>query len=103
MKLLIFLAITLAYSCSNSKKSLESVHKNISIKKHGCRGNCEQYTMSIADSGNLFFEGIRNVEKIGIYNSKIEPEELELLNGRFIENEFNSLDSLFLTPIKTFQ
>ena len=72
MKNLFFLLITL-YSCQFTYKPYEYQQKKsfISLQKKSCYGKCPIYEIEIFENGSLIFNGKKNVEKIGVYNSKL--------------------------------
>ena len=76
--------MVLITSCSISKKlDINDTDKAyISLSKGKCRGHCPVYDLWIFKDGKVLYNGINNVEKIGLHETTISDEimtEIEAL------------------------
>lgn len=55
--------------------------KLVELRTYGCYGFCPMYKLSIADNGNIEYEGIRFVKKIGKAQTKLKSSELTKLKS----------------------
>lgn len=54
----------------------------VELMTSGCRGYCPVYKVRIFNNGDLFYEGFRFVEKVGVVTTGITPEELKSLQAQ---------------------
>ncbi len=53
----------------------------IALQTSGCRGYCPVYKLTFRNDGQVDYEGIRSVEKMGSSTFNITPEELKILQA----------------------
>jgi len=84
----IILSIVL-FVCSAYQKAEYSEQTNlITLMKSRCRGKCPVYELNINSKGEAVYHGIENVGMIGIFEFKLNNEELDDLKKRFEELKF---------------
>ena len=100
MKNLFFLLITL-YSCQFTYKPYEYQQKKsfISLQKKSCYGKCPIYEIEIFENGSLIFNGKKNVEKIGIYNSKLTKEDMNKILDKAKHIKFQKLQNEYIESL----
>jgi hypothetical protein len=59
-------------------------------------GSCTNYKVSIYSNGEVIFEGLKGVKKIGIVKSKITKSKLEELIGNFEDIDFFRLSDKYV-------
>jgi hypothetical protein len=69
-------------SCAHRKNIVVDKSPLIELQCHGCRGYCPTFKVRILNNGDLIYEGIRSVEKMGVVTTGITPEELSDLRAR---------------------
>lgn len=83
--LILLIAVgTLASTCKSQKEMPKVQDRSplVEMQMHGCRGFCPVYKLSFLHNTELIYEGIRNMEQMGVVKTGITPEEyaqLELL------------------------
>lgn len=78
---LLLLAFAALLSCK-SRKEMPNPNNDsplLEFEQHGCRGYCPTYKLSFLNNGVLRYEGLRNVEQLGVVKTAITPEELTQL------------------------
>ena len=66
----------------------------ISLSKTPCFGVCPTFNFTVFANGMARYEGLKNVEKIGIFKAKLSKEEIsQLLNGALSAGFFSLEDS----------
>ena len=100
MKNLFFLLITL-YSCQFTYKPYEYQQKKsfISLQKKSCYGKCPIYEIEIFENGSLIFNGKKNVEKIGVYNSKLTEEDMSKILDKAKHIKFQKLQNEYIESL----
>ncbi len=72
-----------------------SIDPIIKMSKGACFGKCPVYTLSIAGTGDMTFEGKRHTIKIGTYSKKLDLETMNELIALFEEYKFMNLRDLY--------
>ena len=100
MKKLFFLLITL-YACQFTYKPYEYKQKEsfISLQKKSCYGKCPIYVIEIFKNGSLIFNGKKNVEKIGVYNSKLTKEDMSKILDKAKHIKFQKLQNEYIESL----
>mgnify|MGYP001226412486 FL=1 len=100
MKKLFFLIITL-YACQFTYKASEYQQKKsfISLQKKSCYGKCPIYEIEIFENRSLIFNGKKNVEKIGIYNSKLTKEDMNKILDKAKHIKFQKLQNEYIESL----
>ena len=100
MKKLFFLIITL-YACQFTYKPYEYQPKKsfISLQKKSCYGKCPIYEIEIFENGSLIFNGKKNVEKIGVYNSKLTKEDMSKILNKAKHIKFQKLQNEYIESL----
>ena len=67
------------------------------IRRTACYGSCPQYTALILSDGNVIYQGKRNVDKIGQYQSKISKRRVFELDGIIQKANFYAFEDEYPT------
>lgn len=71
----------------------------LSLKKGSCYGKCSVYNVDVYKNRHVVYEGIKNVEKYGLYARKISKQELEALKKAYDAADFFSFKDQYPTQI----
>ena len=107
MRCIIFLMTLLTITSCGSKKEITEAITDVEpievsqdplivFSKGACYGTCPVYTLNIDESGNMTFEGKRNVEKLGKYTKKLDLNSLQEL----LEYGFSLFEKLQLLDME---
>jgi hypothetical protein len=91
----------LAFSCK-SNKSMKNIDKDevkFSLKKSACFGKCPTYKLTINHGGYATFEGVANIDKLGIYGKQISKDQFKLLKKAFENSNFETYPTKFQSQI----
>ncbi|MCK5463800.1 MAG: hypothetical protein KAI95_12315, partial [Bacteroidales bacterium] len=91
--LMIFVS-SLLFSCSG-QKTLTGENLLIEMQRTPCYGYCPVYTIMIDKKGKGLFEGVENVDKIGIFSFKLSQDELMEIEIAFQEVDFFQLKKIY--------
>tara|TARA_B100000902_G_C27134971_1_gene825560 strand:- start:459 stop:830 length:372 start_codon:yes stop_codon:yes gene_type:complete len=69
------------------------------MKRTACYGTCPQYQVSIYNNGDVKYEGLNFVEKIGCYSSSISRNKINNIKDQINNVNFFSLDSVYNAPM----
>jgi hypothetical protein len=92
--ILIFLVFILIYSCSGMR-TITNDDLLIEMKRTPCYGSCPVYTVKIDKNGKGLFEGMENVEKIGMFSFSLKQDELVELETAFLQIDFYQLKNIY--------
>lgn len=85
-------AFFLATTCNKTQTNSNSVNKSdtviISLRRTPCYGYCPTYLIEIYRSGKVVYNGFRNVEKIGVFQSKVSKDAIEKIKMKAKEVKF---------------
>ncbi len=111
VKFLFYFFISLFFSCSIFSSYLNNEDSNVlnetnNIKKSDilpllkmrrtpCFGTCPYFEVSIFSDGSVEYEGFNFVEKIGLYNSKINIKKVALIEDYIRKVDFFSFNELY--------
>lgn len=100
------LASFLMINCNTSKKSIDietaKEKATISITKSSCFGKCEVYSLFV-NKKNLVFNGIKNIEPIGLFGIDFDKSSYDKLTNLFSSNNFIELEESYLSTLKDLQ
>lgn len=102
--LIIFVIVLLSFSCESRSTSSDNFPNNLTIpndleitfEQTPCKGNCWVYNLKVSADGLLLYEGIENVEKLGIFQDKLSVEEIKQLIDEFKKAEYFDLDNNYV-------
>ncbi len=77
---------------SPDKKADDNV---LTFQRTACFGQCPVYKLTIARDGNMTYEGIRNVKRMGLYTAMLNPDEQKELIARMNNSKFFSLQESY--------
>ncbi len=72
----------------------------MTLSKSSCFGKCKVYHVKIFQDKTISYEGIKNVENIGIFRSSITTTDYQSLVEAFEAADFTNLASTYLTGIR---
>jgi hypothetical protein len=84
-------AIAALSNCNARTPSLSTA----TFERTPCFGTCPVYKVSVSGNGDVRFEGIRNVDSVGVFNGRIDPSAVQKLAGAFDEAKYFSLESSY--------
>lgn len=102
---LLVLTVSIIIGCNTPKKLIipEKSEIFVSLKKSSCFGRCAVYTIDIYDNGTGLYNGIRNVDEIGISEFNIsDGQKLDLVQS-FEQSNFENMDSTYLSNLSDLQ
>jgi hypothetical protein len=67
----------------------------ISYESGSCYGKCEVFILRINYNKTIEFEGLKNVEKIGKYTTKISVNDFNEIEKLISKVDFNNIDSVY--------
>ena len=102
--IILTLILTSAFACKTNSKAVKTEFKQddyvvFSFRKTGCRGTCPVYYLEIFRSGKMNFEGIKHVDKIGLYTKNINPKQVEDLIKEFQEVNFEGFKDKYTAMV----
>lgn len=106
---LIIVGLVIAVSCKLfTKKQMTGDSATVntpyfSLSKSPCRGTCTVYNLTIDQAGNVYFNGIRNTEKIGKYTAKLSAQQFTDLQILLKSKDFAGLQKDYPTTMKDMQ
>ncbi len=65
------------------------------MSKSACLGRCPVYRLTLYNNGNVKYEGVANVDLVGIYESKLEIEQHKKVKELLSKVEFLKLPHTF--------
>lgn len=92
-------------SCKASKSTMSvnsgesNSYKVASIKRTSCYGACPEYELTFYSNLTVSYEGIKNVEMIGSYTSKVTQLQMDQIQKRYTEIQFLELDDSYTSAV----
>lgn len=72
----------------------------IYYSKSECFGNCEVYSIDIYDNGDVNYVGIKNVDHIGKYSSKLDDESIQIIKQSFDDVNITDYSDFYIAQNK---
>jgi hypothetical protein len=72
----LFPIIIVTFTSCKVTKNISDEACIIQLEKTACRGTCPVFSFKIYANGNVTYEGIKNVDKIGLYQGKLNQARL---------------------------
>lgn len=91
--IIIVLSILAFTQCGTLKK--KPVATVIEFEKTPCSGFCLTYKVEIKNNGEVYWNGIANVERLGLYRSNLTQEQLNDILAAFDEISFFELQDSY--------
>lgn len=102
--ILVFSVSLFLLACKSKKPIIKTnsqlANPIIALYKSNCFGKCKVYNLKIYKDRTVIYEGIKNVEKIGIFNSVITDVEYQSLINLFEGANFQNLEPTYLTGVR---
>ena len=96
MRLSYFLILTTLFlSCSSNRNNTSNNQVLISYESGSCYGKCEVFILRINYNKTIEYEGLKNVEKIGKYTTKISVNDFNEIEKLISKVDFNNIDSVY--------
>jgi len=95
----IILSLILQTSCSRIK-NIDKTTFLIELKTTSCYGTCPVYELLIYSNGTAYLKGIKHLDKIGEYSSKLNYEKLNELKSEFERINFFELQDAYQSKFK---
>lgn len=70
-----------------------------SIERTPCFGRCPTYSVKIYKSGYVIYEGIRFVDKLGTYSTRISEREIQAIINKANEIGYFELNEVYDSPV----
>jgi len=90
------------YGCSVTRQT-ENAFVVISVEKLPCMGNCPAYKLRIYNNHIAIYEGKENVDKIGVYTTKISNKKFSELQEAFLNSDFFEMKDVYSAHIMDLQ
>lgn len=104
--LIALVIVCVVYVACNTNKKIDEVNSTIPLlefSKYSCRGKCQVYDLTVFADGALLFNGHKNVEKIGLFRSKLSKESLDRLQLVFLVKDFAEMEESYLSGARDLQ
>src|ERR1043165_285581 len=88
------LAVATIAALSNCTAKTSSL-STASFERTPCFGTCPVYRVSVTGSGTIRFEGIRNVDSIGVFNGQIDAAAVRKLARAFDDAKYFTLQTSY--------
>lgn len=88
------LAVAAVAALSNCTAKTPSF-STVTFERMPCFGTCPVYRVSVSGSGNVSFEGLRNVDSVGTYTGHIDASAVSKLARAFEDAKYFSLQSSY--------
>ena len=101
MRYILIFLVFLNNSCTLSSSSTNNIQKKliISLDKTACFGTCPVYKIKIYNDQSAIFEGLKFVEKEGLYNLKISKKEINTILKKAKKINFEKMKDEYTEPI----
>ena len=70
-----------------------------SIERTPCYGRCPTYSINIYKSGYVIYEGIRFVDRLGTYSTRISDRKIQAIINKANEIGYFELDDVYDSPV----
>lgn len=70
-----------------------------SIERTPCYGRCPTYSISIYKSGYVIYEGIRFVDRLGTYSTRISEKKIQNIINKANEIGYFELEEIYDSPV----
>ena len=91
-------------SCKSQKTinqtNADQVNPIITLSKSSCFGKCKVYNLKVYEDRTVIYEGVKNVERIGIFKSIISEHDYNSLINLFESVNFQDLNPTYLTGVR---
>lgn len=98
----ILIGLIFLFGCSVTRQT-ENAFVVISVEKLPCMGNCPAYKLSIYNNHMVIYEGKENVDKIGVYTTKISKKKFSELQEAFLNSDFFEMKNIYSARIMDLQ
>lgn len=72
----------------------------ITLSKSSCFGKCKVFNVKIYEDKTVVYEGIKNVDNIGMFQSIISDRDYQALLILFEVSDFKNLEPTYLTGVR---
>lgn len=69
------------------------------IERTFCFGECPVYTVRVYEDGRVVYKGIKNVKKMGTYQSTFPPEKLDMLKAMAKEVGYFEMEPVYSADV----
>lgn len=97
--------VTVVGACKSTKKTaapstLPNGNPTFTLTKGKCRGKCKVYTFSGYDNHVLSFNGVKNVDFIGMHSSTLSANVYDEIIAQLVAADLGSMDDDYLSTAK---
>lgn len=102
ISIFIFCVLIFLVACKSKKiiSTTELGNPMMTLAKSSCFGKCKVFNMKIYKNKSVSYQGIKNVENIGMFHSIITDEDYQSLVTLFEVANFQDLDATYLTGVR---
>lgn len=71
----------------------------LQFDRRPCFGRCEVYKIKMYESGYVLYEGINFVERMGVYQARLSPEQIAEIYAMLARSDFFKLEDKYDDPM----
>jgi hypothetical protein len=105
--LVLLIAATVFTACAHQRKAKhKKTHKtttsvvrgltSVSMRRGACFGRCPEYVLTINSNGIAEYNGIRNAEKIGVYQKNIGVDKARAILQEFMDFRVDTCSDMYI-------
>lgn len=89
-------------ACKSTKKASSAFAKTpvVQLSKGKCFGKCKVYTVRLFDDHSLSFEGVKNVEYIGLHSSELATSAYDELIAKLDAAGLENMEAEYFSEAK---
>jgi len=92
---ILWVLVLLCFSSCSAPRTITDEDLLIELQRTPCYGTCQVYTIKIDKNGKGLFEGVENVEKIGMFSFSISQDALMEIENAFHQVNFFQLKKIY--------
>ena len=92
---ILWVLVLLIFSSCSAPRTIADEDVLIELQRTPCYGTCQVYTVKIDKNGKGLFEGVENVDKIGMFSFSLSQDELMEIENAFHQVDFYQLKKIY--------